>query len=458
MRLPRLLVAATASGAGKTSLFLGLLEAFRRRGLDLRAFKAGPDYLDPALHAAVLGAPSRNLDARLMGGGAVRACLGSRRADLALVEGSMGYFDGGHNSNADLARHLGLPVILVLDAEASAESLAAVALGFQRYRRGCRITGFVANRIAGEGHYALVRKAVEARTGLPLLGFLPRDAALSLPSRHLGLVSPGEGGDFRKVVRNLGDAVASSIDLELMLDLAAGAAELPEALPAAAPGPGGRVRIAVARDEAFSFYYEDNLDTLEGLGAELAFFSPLRDAGLPEGSAALYLGGGYPELHLDQIAANASMREAIRAARRAGMPIYAECGGYLYLLEALEDPEGRRSPALGLLPGLGRPGRRLAALGYREGLSLGASPLGRRGIRLRGHVFHYYRVEEGGGRPSIALARPGAGAAEALPEGYADPGLFASFLHVHFSANRAAASAFVASARAFAGKGAETDA
>ncbi|MGO8692500.1 MAG: cobyrinate a,c-diamide synthase [Rectinemataceae bacterium] len=456
MRLPRLLVGAAASGSGKTSLVVGLLEAFGRRGLDLRPFKAGPDFLDPALHAAVLGRPSRNLDLRLMGAAGTMACLGRAGGggDLALVEGVMGYYDGEPRSSADLARFVGAPSVLVLDARASAESSAATALGFARYRRRSGIAGFVADRISSERHYDLVRRAVEARTGLPMFGYLPEDQALALPARRLGLVSPEENAGFAAAVRALGDAVSERVDLDALLAAAAAAPELPDPpypRPASAPAP---VRIAVARDEAFSFYYEDNFEILRDLGAELAFFSPLHDSALPEGTSTLYIGGGYPELHLDEIAGNGAMRDSIKSARDAGMPIYAECGGYLYLLEAVETSDGTLRPGLGLAPGVARPGGRLAALGYREGRTLGPSPLGRSGCRLRGHVFHYYRVENGGRASSIELARPGGG--ERCAEGYLDGRLFASFLHIHFAANPSAARSFVAAARRYA-RGREAD-
>jgi cobyrinic acid a,c-diamide synthase len=222
--------------------------------------------------------------------------------------------------------------------------------------------------------------------------------------------------------------------------------------PLAPPAARLAVRIAVARDEAFSFYYEDNFDILRNLGAELSFFSPLRDASLPADADALYLGGGYPELHLDGIAGNGSMRDSIRAASNDGMPIYAECGGYLYLLAGIEDSAGNLKPCVGLAPGVARAGKRLAALGYREGKTLGTSPAGRKGASLRGHVFHYFRVEGGDAGPSITLARPGKGAGDASAEGFLGENLFASFLHVHFAANPAVAKSLVAAARRHAEK------
>jgi cobyrinic acid a,c-diamide synthase len=457
--LPRLLIAGVSSGSDKTSLFLGLLAALKGRGVDVRAFKAGPDFLDPALHAAALGNCSRNLDVRLMGRKGVLSCLERAGAggELALIEGAMGYYDGEPYSSADLARLIGAPAVLVIDARASAESAAAVAFGFARYRKGSGLAGFVANRIASERHYELVRRAVEKRTGLPMLGYLPADEARALPSRHLGLMSPDENAGFEKALAALGEAVSAHIDLDLLIEAASAAAEQPEiAQRASKPqsGDGGDAdgfKIAVARDAAFSFYYEDNFDALKGLGAELAFFSPLRDKELPEGSSALYLGGGYPELHLGEIEGNEEMRTSIRNARDEGMPIYAECGGYLYLLEAMRDSEGRERRCIGIAPGVARKEGRLAGLGYREGRTLRPSIFGRAGTSLKGHVFHYFAVEgAGAGHAALELARPGEGSATA--EGYAEGNVFASFLHIHFAGNPSALRAFAEAARRHEGR------
>ena len=449
MILPRLVVGAASSGAGKTSLVLGLLEALGRRGIDVRPFKTGPDYLDPALHCAVRGIPSRNLDPVLMGRLAVRACLSRAGAggQLALIEGVMGYYDGAPASTADLARLLAAPALLAIEAGGAAESAAAVALGFLRFRRNSGIVAFVANRVGSLAHYRMVKEAVEKRTGLPLVGFLPADAALALPERHLGLVAPEENPDFRRVVAALGDAVEEGIDLHALLAIARGAPDFPARLlrphlPSRRRPP--TPRIAVARDAAFSFYYEDNLDALRDLGAELTFFSPLAESGLPPGTTAIYLGGGYPELHGQALAANGAMGEAIRRAAADELPIWAECGGWIWLLDAFDDPDGRSFPGCGLLRGHARLGRSLAALGYREGRTLAPSILGPAGTRLRGHVFHYASIEAGESeKPALSYLRPGEGG---LKEAAISGSIFASWLHIHAAANMHALRAFVAAA------------
>ncbi|MBU0929116.1 MAG: cobyrinate a,c-diamide synthase, partial [Spirochaetes bacterium] len=289
-----------------------------------------------------------------------------------------------------------------------------------------------------------------------VIGYIPADPALAMPERHLGLA--GDAADIGRLSRALADAVAAHIDLDALLAIAASAPDLQDlpgsprgSLPRTAIGASGRIGsgrkpvIAVARDEAFSFYYQDNLEALEAIGAELAFFSPLRDAALPPGTAAVYLGGGYPELRAAELGANGPMRSAIRAAADDGMPIYAECGGYLYLLDGIDDMAGEAHPGCGVLPGRARVGARLSALGYRDCQTLGPSLVGPAGSRLSGHVFHYAFVE-GGGAPALGLRSPSRPEEAPALEGGARGSVFGSFLHVHFSANPALASRIVTAA------------
>ena len=467
--LPRLCVASASSGAGKTSFTLGLLRALGGRGLRVQAFKSGPDYIDPGLHAMVGGRPSANLDTRLMDEETVLALFAARAAtaDISIVEGAMGYFDGdgsGRGSSAELASLLKSPVLLLLDLRASAESAAALALGFVSYRRPSRIAGFVLNRVGGEGHARSAARAIEKATGLPVLGYIPKDPGLSLPERHLGLVSGGENPAFEKSVATMARAIEANCDLESVLRLARVAPRLPADLPLPWGGPrsegGGeaslfRPRIAVARDEAFSFYYDDNFEALRGFGADLAFFSPLADSRLPEGSAGLYLGGGYPELHAAALGGNKAMREAIFAAGRSGLPILAECGGYMYLTEAIEDLEGGSSPGVGLVPGRARMTRGRVALGYHEGLVLRPSPFVAEGEILRGHCFHWSRIEGlDESRAAIELRKPatgsGGGKSPLALDGYCGEAIFASYLHIHFASHPALARDFVGACARYA--------
>jgi cobyrinic acid a,c-diamide synthase len=474
--ISRLVIAAASSGAGKTSFTLGLLGALRARGLEVAAFKAGPDYIDTQLHAAVLRRPSRNLDIRLMGRGAVLACLARNGADnaLSVIEGVMGLYDGSSlgTSTADLAVLTASPVLLLVDASASAESAGAVALGFASYRRDVRVAAVILNRIAGKEHFEAAKAAVYAATGLPVLGYLPSDPALSLPERHLGLVEPGDSPDFDRAASALAAAVEAHVDLDALIALAESAPCLPAAASsagytggavsacavagadAAAPVPALRpLRVAVARDAAFSFYYEDNFDAMRDAGLEPVFFSPLEDPALPTGVSGLYLGGGYPELHAAALGRNDAMRDSIRRAAAAGLPVFSECGGYLYLLESLEDLEGRAHAGCGILPGRARMGRKLAALGYREGRTLRDSVLGPAGTLLSGHVFHFSTVEGAEGVLSLGLPAPaGAGrpARPPEPDGSARGSAFGSYLHLHFAKNPEALANFAAACRTFA--------
>lgn len=480
--IPRLVVAAASSGAGKTSFTLGLLGALRARGVGVGAFKAGPDYIDMQLHAAVLGKPSRNLDIRLMGSDAVLACLARNGAAnaLSVIEGVMGLYDGSSlgSSTADLAVLTASPVLLLVDASASAESAGAVALGFAAYRREVGIAGVVLNRIAGEEHFGAARDSVRRATGLPVLGYLPSDPALALPERHLGLVEPGDSPDFGRATAALAAAVEAHVDLDALIALAEGAPDLSgdaagtddvTRRDAGGPAPRGAAqgvrpprRVAVARDAAFSFYYEDNFDAMRDMGLEPVFFSPLADGALPPGVSGLYLGGGYPELHAAALGRNSAIRDSIRRAAADGLPVLAECGGYLYLLESLEDLDGVAHPGCGLLPGRARMGKRLAALGYREGRTLKDSVLGPAGRVLSGHVFHYSTVEGADGilalgQPAEAdeAAAPAAAGATVPkrppePDGSARGSVFGSYLHLHFAKNREALADFAAACRAFA--------
>lgn len=452
----RIMLAGVSSGAGKTTLTVGLLAAFRRRGLDVCPFKAGPDYLDPTYHALAAGRPAQNLDGWLTPHERLRAAFAAAaRGDLAIVEGVMGLYDGVDylgeaGSSAELAKLLGLPTILVVDVRAQARSAAATVLGFQRLDPAVPLVGVIVNRVGGAAHYAGVREAIEATTGLPVLGGLPRlpDA---IPERHLGLVHAGEAGaEASARIAAIADAVAESCDLDAILALARRAAPLaPGQLPPLAAPVGPRPTIAYARDEAFSFYYGANLDLLRRAGAEVVPFSPLRDAALPPGTAALYLGGGYPELHAARLAANAPLLVAIRAALAAGLPCYAECGGLMYLTAGLTDREGDEHALVGALPGRAIMRERRSHLGYVTIRALVDTPLLRAGETLRGHEFHYSTWEDlPADLPHAYAARSRRGGAERM-EGYARGNLLASYVHLHFWSEPALAERFVAAARGY---------
>lgn len=442
------MVAGTASGVGKTTVTLGLIGALRRRGLRVQPFKAGPDYIDPSYHAAVAGVPSRNLDTWLVppAGVAELFARATRDADVAVVEGVMGLYDGRSardetGSGAELAKLLGLPVVLVVDTAAVARSAAATVLGFQRFDPGLRLAGVVLNRVGGERHAALCRDAIEPATGVPVLGALPRRDDLALPERHLGLIPATEGATPAAVFEQVVDLVGRSLDVDRLLRLAAlpALAPAPPALFPEAPAP-TRARLAVALDRAFSFYYRDSLDLLAAWGAELAPFSPLADADLPAGSGGVYIGGGFPELHAGELAANAAMIGALRRAAGRGVPIYAECGGLMYLGESLVDFAGAAHRMAGLIPASSRLTERRLSLGYRTVRALADGPLLSRGQEVRGHEFHWSR---------LAGAEPADAAYEVTDqggrrEGFRRGSVLASYIHLHLASDRRLAPRFVA--------------
>jgi len=417
---PALLVAAPASGQGKTTVVAALARLHTRLGRKVRVFKCGPDFLDPQIHALASGAPCENIDFRMCGEADARWRLAraAQDADLILVEGVMGLHDG-EPAAAELARRLGLPVLLVLDASAMAGSFGAVAWGLKHYQEGAPIAAVLANRVGSDYHGALCRATLPA--DIAWYGALPRDAEAALPERHLGLLPAAEIADLAARIERMADLLAATP-----------AAELPPAVeftvpsaPTFSPALAGKT-IAVARDAAFCFLYPANLECLEALGARLAFFSPLADAALPA-CDAVWLPGGYPELHGPAIAANAGMRAALAAHVAAGKPLLAECGGMMACFETLTTADGRRHAGFGLLPGHTRMQAKLAGLGI---LAVDL-PEG----RLAGHTFHYSTAEtplEPLCQATAASGRPG----ETI---YRQQRLTASYMHFYFPADPAAA-------------------
>ncbi|MBI4745157.1 MAG: cobyrinate a,c-diamide synthase [Deltaproteobacteria bacterium] len=349
-----ILIAAPSSGSGKTTISLGIMAALRKRGLIIQPFKVGPDFIDPGHHTAVCGRASRNLDGWMLSKDYVvssfeKACNGS---DISVIEGVMGLFDGVNGkpedgSSAQIAKWTGSTVILVVDARSMARSAAALISGFEKFDKDITIAGVVFNRVGSERHKNMLRETVESHCKAKALGFIPRDEGLAMPERHLGLVT-AEDGFSPTFVDNLANVVEKNVDMDGLLEIAKshphpdplpeGEGKLP---PLQGEGWGGDgVRIAIARDHAFSFYYEDNFDILRDLGADLVFFSPLAEKALPEAIAGLYIGGGYPELYAERLSANVSMMDSIKNFAESGGKIYAECGGFMYLTEGIVEHFG----------------------------------------------------------------------------------------------------------------------
>ncbi|MHB1873190.1 MAG: cobyrinate a,c-diamide synthase [Steroidobacteraceae bacterium] len=454
----RLVIAGTHSGVGKTTIAAGLMAALRRRGSTVQPFKVGPDYIDSGHHTVAAGRPCRNLDTWMMPPESVRSLFvhACRDANVAVIEGVMGVYDGaGYDeetgSTAEVAKLLQAPVILVLDASKLARSAAAVALGYRRFDPDLPLAGFLINRAGSAHHGAGVARAIEKATGLPVFGWLPRDEGLKFPERHLGLMPAAETPNTGAFVEAASAAVTRHLDLDRLFAVARRAVSGERKVEGALFPPPSTLHpppiIAVARDEAFHFTYEENLELLRVAGARLSFFSPLRDAALPDGATGVILSGGFPEVHAARLAANVSMKQALRDARERGLPIYAECGGLMYLTEKIVDQGGRENDMVGLLPGRSIMGSRLT-LGYRLARTVGASWLFAVGETVRGHEFHYSQWD---GRPAdlppaYALL-PSSGTGETWTDGACLGNLWASYIHLNFWARPELAERFVAACR-----------
>ncbi|HZS41347.1 MAG TPA: cobyrinate a,c-diamide synthase [Polyangia bacterium] len=453
--IPRLVVAGTASGVGKTTVMVALTEALRRRGRRVAVFKCGPDYLDPTYHARASGGACHNLDGWMMGREAVLQTFarGSAGADVALIEGVMGLYDGAspdsdEGSAAEIAKWLDAPVLAVVDASGMARTVAAIALGLAAFDPALRIGGLFANRVGSTGHLDILRSACARRGVAPVLGGLPDEPGLAFPERHLGLRTADRAAVPDEKLAAWGALVEKMTDPLALERLAQSAPALDVPAPGERERAPRRCRVALADDAAFHFYYDDNLRRLEALGAELVRFSPIADARLPPADG-VYLGGGYPEAHAAALAANRSMRESLRAFAASGAPVYAECGGLMYLSRAIRTLDGREHEMVGLVPGVAVMSDRLQALGYVEVETQRRTILGGAGLRLRGHQFRYSTLEgaDGGGAYSVRRRRGGA----THVEGYGGENVLASYVHAHWASNPLCAEGFVASCAARAG-------
>lgn len=432
------MVAALQSGAGKTTAAVGLMAALTQRGLRVQPYKVGPDYIDPAYHTAACHRPSRNLDRWLLSTPTLQTLFArsAADADVAVIEGVMGLFDGRTGegeraSTAEVAKALGAPVLLVLDVAKQARTAAALAAGVRAFDPALSLAGIILNCVASDTHLAAVKTAIETETGLPVLGAIRRDDALHLPERYLGLVPVAEGPVAARFIERAATVLATGVDLSGLLAL------IPDVSLAEAPildlfpttDQPRRAQIAIARDHAFHFYYEDSLDLLRAWGAELLPFSPLADATLPEGAQGVYIGGGFPELFADALAANDAMLASLRTAALQGLPIYGECGGAMYLGRSLTDREGRTHTMAGLVPLDSSMKQARLTLGYRTVSARRSTALLQKGERLPGHEFHWsvQRAE-----PDAAVAAYDVEGPETRREGYAAANVLASYVHLHF--------------------------
>lgn len=444
MRIPGILLTAPKSGSGKTLITCGILQALVNRGLKTISFKCGPDYIDPMFHGRVIGTKSRNLDTFFTDADTTR-CLYARNAagfDVAVVEGVMGYYDGlggtkVQGSTWDVARTLGIPAVLIVDGRGASLSIVAMIKGFLDYQADSQIRGVILNQVSPM-LYGPLKARIEEELPVQVFGYVPKLTALSLDSRHLGLVLPGEIQALKEKLCRLAGELEQTLDLDGMLTLAGTCASdfsektketLAEKIREMALS--SRVSVAVARDDAFCFTYLDNLELLEAMGAELLYFSPLEDQGLPEGASGLILSGGYPELHAKALEQNASMRTAVKDAIQGGMPCIAECGGFLYLHRELEGTDGCFYPMSGVLDAKAYRTGKLSRFGYITLEAKKEQLIGKKGMKIRGHEFHYWDSESCG--DGLHAQKPVG--SRAWDCGHGSSTLYAGFPHLFYYSN-----------------------
>ncbi|APH05073.1 cobyrinate a,c-diamide synthase [Bacillus weihaiensis] len=436
----RLVIAGTGSGVGKTTFTIGLMAAFMKKGLTVQGFKCGPDYIDPSYHTAVTKRASRNLDSWMLPKETVIDIFthGSIGADISIIEGVMGFFDGKnpkHNvgSTADISMITQSPVLLVVNCASMARSAAAIVKGFQVLSEGANIVGVIANKVGSEGHYKLVKTAIEQECGIPVVGYMKRELDIEIPERHLGLIPSIERGELDPFFQKLGDLVDSTVDMEQLFELA----KAPTLQQTANPSLFSKrnspsIKLGIAKDEAFNFYYPENLEILQSHGAELVFFSPIRDKELPNELDGIYLGGGFPEEYASKLAENKEMIFSVKQAIENGLPTLAECGGFMYLTSSITTTKKETYQMVDLIPGQVHMQTKLAALGYREITGHSRNFLLSERHQAKGHEFHYSTFHSKADTEFLH-AYETKGMRGIKKEGYVKGNLVAGYTHFHFA-------------------------
>lgn len=437
MQTNRFVIAGTGSSVGKTTFTIGLMKALQNQGKIVQGFKCGPDYIDPTYHTAVTGRVSRNIDSWMFSQEAVRDIVArtSMDADVAIIEGVMGFYDGkdplsDEGSAAEISVVTESPVILIVNCASMARSVAAVVKGFQLLSDKPNIVGVIANQVGSVGHYEIAKAAIEQECGIPVIGYLKREADIDIPSRHLGLIPAVERGELDSFFDKLGALMAETIDLDLLLALTK-APVLEETGQIFAEEPSKNICIAVAKDAAFNFYYEENLALLQAKGATLQFFSPLANEPVPDEADGLYIGGGFPEEFADILAKNSATKQSIRQAIEKGLPTLAECGGFMYLTDAITNSDGERYDMVGVIPGEVAMQTKLAALGYREIYGTDANFLIGSDEEAKGHEYHFSTYTGTHETPAYKTK----GRFGKKQEGYQAGNLVAGYTHFHFVSN-----------------------
>jgi cobyrinic acid a,c-diamide synthase len=433
----RVVIAGTGSSVGKTTFTIGIMAALQQKGYVVQGFKCGPDYIDPTYHTAVTGRASRNIDSWMFNDEAVRDIVAraSKNADIAVIEGVMGFYDGKSpledtGSTADISVITNSPVVLIVNCASMARSVAAVVKGFQTLSDKPNIVGVIANQVGSISHYYIVQAAIEQECGIPVLGYLKREPDIDVPSRHLGLIPAIERGELSGFFKKLGMLIAETVDIDRLVSLI-NAPILEETSQLFDVQRDADVCIAIAKDAAFNFYYEENLELLKARGAKLVYFSPLANEEVPKEANGVYIGGGFPEEYAEQLAQNEQAKESIRDAIERGLPTLAECGGFMYLTESIEKTTGEEFNMVGLIPGKVRMQTKLAALGYREVTGTTGNFLIGASEEAKGHEFHYSTYQSEKAQPAYETK----GRFGQKTEGYLQGNLVAGYTHFHFVSN-----------------------
>ncbi len=438
------MIAGTNSGVGKTTVTLGIMSALVKRGMMVQGFKSGPDYIDPSHHNRVTGNASRNLDTWIMGNDVCRELFerSAIKADISVIEGVMGLYDGsidstGLGSSAHLAKVLKTPVILVINAKGMAQSAGAMVLGYKEFDKDINLAGVIVNNVASQSHYDYVKRSIEETCSIPVLGYLQKDKENTIPERHLGLIPSTENKSPSILYERLGEMVLKTVDIDKLLKVARSADDFPKHKKTIFQENNRTfdVQIALAKDEAFCFYYQDDIELFESLGARISYFSPLNDKRIPDDVDAIFIGGGFPELYADGLMKNTSMRNAISDASRQGTVIYGECGGMMYLLEKIIDTEGRPFKMCGVLEGTSRMENKRQGLGYVSVNALCDNPLCKKGDTFRAHEFHWSRLLDVPEETIFVFEKRKSNGSQCGFDGIYKNNIIASYTHVHFSSN-----------------------
>jgi len=472
LRIPRVMIAGTNSGCGKTTISAGIMAALVKKGIRVQPFKTGPDYIDPMFHTFVTGRYSRNLDSWLLGKSTLEHlfCKNSEGCEISVIEGVMGFYDGFggssiEGSTAHVSRILKCPVILVVNVQGMSLSAAALIKGFMDFMGGADVQGVILNRISSHALYTHLKDIITENTGVKVLGYIPQSEEYVLPERHLGLVPGGEVPELTEKLDRLAETVSKTIDLELLMKIAEaapepdGTAELlsKKLLEDTACKDYNKVRIGVAMDSAFSFYYRDNLELLELMGAELEYFSPIKDKKMPEGVDAVYFGGGYPEVFAEELSANAVMRKDVRERLHKGLPAYAECGGLMYLCRTMKDMRGNAFDMAGVIPAHCEMTGKLQRFGYVDVNITDECILGKSGFTTRAHEFHYsvlnpYKSGLQDMRSCYEVVKKKREGSNIWKDGWKIKNTLAGYPHIHFWSNPDFARRFIDAALASKGR------